>query len=92
MTVLCRDCGALDHWAEAAERCGSCGSPRVVAHPELAALSIAHITGTKRGGQMQAVLTVGKVAAIAALIVFGLWLGRGDWGNFHSGPEGLLPA
>jgi len=43
MTVLCRDCGALDDWAEAAERCGSCGSPRVVAHPELAALSIAHI-------------------------------------------------
>ena len=43
MTVLCRDCGALDDWAGAAERCGSCGSPRVVAHPELAALSIAHI-------------------------------------------------
>ena len=65
---------------------------QIVALVALWALSLAHITSTKRGGQMQVVLTVGKVACIAALIVFGLWLGRGDWGNFKSGPEGLLPA
>jgi DNA polymerase-4 len=41
VSTLCRDCGALD--ASAAERCGVCGSPRLVRHPELARLSIAHV-------------------------------------------------
>ena len=42
MTWLCRDCGtsAAD---SAPARCPACGSPRVVAHPELGTLSIAHI-------------------------------------------------
>ena len=43
MSVLCRDCGALADGDGARERCGECGSPRVLAHPELAELSIAHI-------------------------------------------------
>jgi len=64
---------------------------QVVALAALWALSLAHITGTRRGGQMQVVLTAGKIAAIAALIVLGFWFGRGDWGNLHSGPEGLVP-
>lgn len=39
--ALCRDCG---HRSQAtASRCPSCGSPRLVSHPELDRLSIAHI-------------------------------------------------
>ncbi len=40
MPALCRDC--LTETAEAA-RCGTCGGPRVLAHPELFELSVAHI-------------------------------------------------
>jgi len=36
---LCRDCGA----AAGGRRCPACGSPRVVRHPELHALAIAHL-------------------------------------------------
>jgi DNA polymerase-4 len=39
MPVLCRDCGAAAEW----RRCRDCGSPRVIAHPELDTLRIAHI-------------------------------------------------
>src|SRR4051794_22826499 len=39
MTALCRDC-----FADArASRCNACGSHRILAHPELSVLSIAHI-------------------------------------------------
>ena len=44
--VLCRDCSALAAArADAATpaRCPECGSPRVVAHPELADLALAHL-------------------------------------------------
>lgn len=42
MSALCRDC--LWHGAETAERrCPRCGSPRLVAHPDLDRLTIAHI-------------------------------------------------
>jgi DNA polymerase-4 len=43
---LCRDCFARDAAPAAAgrpQRCRACGSPRVVAHPELEALAIAHV-------------------------------------------------
>jgi DNA polymerase-4 len=46
VAVLCRDCSALagDRAdATALARCPECGSPRVVAHPELADLALAHI-------------------------------------------------
>ncbi|MET1415169.1 DNA polymerase IV [Roseibium sp. HPY-6] len=39
--ALCRDCGHRP--PASASRCPSCGSPRLVAHAELDALSIAHI-------------------------------------------------
>jgi DNA polymerase-4 len=43
-TRLCRDCGRLDDdTAIAGETCQNCGSPRLIAHPELALLSIAHV-------------------------------------------------
>ena len=38
---FCRDCLALQR--PQARRCHACGSPRLVAHPELYALSVAHI-------------------------------------------------
>jgi DNA polymerase IV len=41
VSAFCRDCLA-DNFALSA-RCGSCGSPRIVRHNELAKLSIAHI-------------------------------------------------
>ena len=41
MSAFCRDC-LVDAFAQAA-RCGTCGSPRLVRHVELANLSIAHI-------------------------------------------------
>jgi len=39
--AICRDC--LSRFAPAQDRCRSCGGPRVVAHPELGTLSIAHV-------------------------------------------------
>jgi DNA polymerase-4 len=39
--TLCRDC--LGHTASAAGRCRNCGRPRLVSHPELFALDIAHV-------------------------------------------------
>src|SRR5581483_7309697 len=44
--VLCRDCSALAAEREAAAkpaRCAQCGSPRLVTHPELADLALAHL-------------------------------------------------
>ncbi len=41
MKALCRDCFWIS--VEAVRRCGSCGSPRVISHPELATLAIAHL-------------------------------------------------
>ena len=42
MTTLCRDCGAL--WeAPETRRCPDCASPRLLSHPELGRLAIAHI-------------------------------------------------
>jgi DNA polymerase-4 len=43
LTTLCRDCGALATAMPSGERCGACGSPRLIAHRELGTLSIAHV-------------------------------------------------
>ena len=41
---LCRDCGRLDaELIVSGHRCSACGSARLVAHPELPSLAIAHI-------------------------------------------------
>jgi len=42
VTTLCRDCASLAH-APAGGRCAACGSPRLVSHPEIETLSLAHI-------------------------------------------------
>ncbi len=42
--ALCRDCaGRTDAGAPAGGRCPACGSPRLLAHPELDTLAIAHV-------------------------------------------------
>ena len=41
MSALCRDCLGVS--AERPTRCPLCGSPRLIAHPELEHLAIAHI-------------------------------------------------
>jgi APA family basic amino acid/polyamine antiporter len=64
---------------------------QIVALAALWTLSLAHITGRHRSGQLHVLLTVGKAFSIAALIVLGLWLGRGQWANFQSGADGILP-
>ncbi|HZT87241.1 MAG TPA: DNA polymerase IV [Stellaceae bacterium] len=44
MTALCRDCGFVgEDAAVSSVRCAACGSPRLVRHPELAELAIAHM-------------------------------------------------
>jgi DNA polymerase IV len=43
MTALCRDCAVLAEAPPAGGRCAACGSPRLVAHDELATLPLAHI-------------------------------------------------
>ncbi len=44
VNCLCRDCGRLDHVGTTApQACAHCGSERLVTHPELAALAIAHV-------------------------------------------------
>lgn len=42
-TALCRDCGHLDATEQKPVACPTCGSPRVVYHPELALLTVAHV-------------------------------------------------
>jgi APA family basic amino acid/polyamine antiporter len=69
----------------------SISAAQIVALVTLWALSLAHITGMRRSGQLHVSLTIGKVLSIAALIILGLWIGRGEWGNFQSGSEGILP-
>jgi DNA polymerase-4 len=41
--ILCRDCAALAAAPAVPDRCPECGSPRLVAHDELADLAIAHL-------------------------------------------------
>jgi len=43
MTSLCRECGTLAAEPPAERRCIGCGSPRLVEHPELSELTLAHI-------------------------------------------------
>lgn len=43
MDYLCRDCFAQGSADPAPLRCPDCGSPRLLAHPELFALSISHV-------------------------------------------------
>lgn len=50
----------------------------------IAAITFINCLGVKLGGRVQVVLTIIKVAAIAAVIAIGFFLGRGTWANFHA--------
>jgi APA family basic amino acid/polyamine antiporter len=65
---------------------------QIVALAVLWMLSFLHISGIRRGGQLQVFLTAIKVAAIVSLIVLGLLLGKGDWSNLYSSAGEMLPA
>jgi DNA polymerase IV len=43
MTTLCRDCGARAADPPTERRCGTCASPRLIEHPELSELTLAHV-------------------------------------------------
>jgi len=43
VSALCRDCAALAAAPPDAGRCAACGSPRILSHPEIDALAIAHV-------------------------------------------------
>lgn len=43
LPFLCRDCGTKGLAGTGHGRCPSCGSPRLIAHPELKSLHIAHV-------------------------------------------------
>jgi DNA polymerase-4 len=43
LSTLCRDCAAVGSAPARPARCPACGSPRLLAHPELTALGIAHL-------------------------------------------------
>jgi DNA polymerase-4 len=43
LQTLCRNCFATGRTASRPDRCSACGSPRVLAHEELFALSIGHV-------------------------------------------------
>ena len=43
MATLCRDCSALYARPPTDGRCDGCGSPRLISHPRLAELAIAHV-------------------------------------------------
>ena len=43
LQALCRNCGWIGERDTPPARCPQCGSPRLVAHAELTALSIAHV-------------------------------------------------
>ena len=62
----------------------------------IAALTWINITGLRTGARVQNLFTVAKVAAVAALVILALGLGRGSAANFSSpagffvlGPEGV---
>lgn len=50
----------------------------------IAAITFINCLGVRLGGRLQVVLTIIKVAAIAAVIAIGFFLGRGTWANFHA--------
>ncbi len=56
----------------------------------LLALTLVHLRGMEFGSRVQNYLTVGKVLLIAALVVLGFSVGRGDFGNFQQGTGHLL--
>lgn len=64
-------------------------SAQAVALVVIVALTWINITGLRTGARVQNLFTVAKVAAVAALVILALGLGKGSAANFSS-PAGLL--
>jgi basic amino acid/polyamine antiporter, APA family len=71
-------------------------SAQAVALVVIVALTWINITGLRTGARVQNLFTVAKVAAVAALVILALGLGKGSAANFSSpaglfvlGPEGV---
>src|SRR5262249_32259225 len=57
----------------------------LVALAAIAFLTLVNIFGVRRGAVLQNVATWAKFAAIGALVVLGLTVGKGSWGHYTSG-------
>lgn len=64
-------------------------SAQAVALVVIVSLTWINITGLRTGARVQNLFTVAKVAAVAALVILALGLGKGSAANFSS-PAGLL--
>jgi APA family basic amino acid/polyamine antiporter len=68
---------------------------QLVALAVIAVLTLLNVTGLRTGASVQNVFTVGKLGAIAALVLLGVLLGNGSLANFQPllgtalGPEGV---
>jgi APA family basic amino acid/polyamine antiporter len=62
--------------------------PKIVSVIAIAILTAVNVFGVKRGSLLVNVATWLKYGAMAALVVFGLALGKGDWSHFsHAAPD-----
>ncbi len=55
-------------------------------------LTLFHAAGTRRGGQLQVILTAVKTLAIVSLIAAGLLYGHGDWTHLRASPTELISS
>jgi APA family basic amino acid/polyamine antiporter len=55
----------------------------------IAALTYANVVGLRWGALLQNVSTWAKFAAMAAFVVLGFAIGKGDWSHFHAHGTGL---
>lgn len=72
---------ALVPAAARAEAALAAGLARALASSVVIALTLIHARGVRQGALAQAVLTGAKLVVLLALVVVGLWLGRGDWAH-----------
>lgn len=63
---------------------------KLVAVGGIAVLTALNVFGVRKGSVLVNVSTWLKFAAIAALVIFGLAIGKGDWAHFHQ-PTDLAP-
>ncbi len=60
---------------------------KLVAVGGIIVLTALNVFGVKKGSILVNISTYLKFAAIAALVLFGLAIGRGDWSHFHQSAE-----
>jgi len=58
------------------------GGAQLLASALIGAFTLLNLFGVARVARIQNALTAAKVLVIVALIVFGFWLGQGDWEHF----------